>query len=489
MVLASIPFLLLLDPGSTTASSSTHDRRVEQPKRMRYNEDMQASSSADLSAVKTNAVPEVLAHFYMDQYPTITMDPETGAHPASAPSSSLKLNQMVEILGVLDEEENLPLGDVDMEENLKEGNSDTDFQASFSMMQEDETTVIPAHIPRLHVLWYRTTTIDAIEPAWEEFPSEFTESPLRQAWTQVGAGGGWNVVSQALWMLLHSQAERDPATGMVRSLPEEGTLGCVSLNLVLPSKVAEDSHSCDMAEFIVYTLQRLVLHCQLLTLSNKQGTTSTPLTAIQAPRKMDGRLQSTALQQPAGSLLILDLRDWNASTHPDDAHHPFHAIRQICRHHVLHYMFEGGLKIPFEADYRVLVLSSPMKQPLVPCSLSMQVPYLGVADIKHNWATLLDPLLIPIRARLQRHRIRSQGTTLRLDESVIERSQQDFCERRRRIREGAMHGASVDEVDFHRWLTLCRMHARMRGANVATLPDWEKALDLDDGMVRSFNNV
>jgi Mini-chromosome maintenance replisome factor len=518
------PMMLVSIPHTSDASTpgSNCSRAYENPcdshlaKRVRYDDPDAPPSSVAEKPVPAVA-PEVVAQFYLDQYPMPDISAEASDNVSRSSSHSLKLNQMVEILGILEEgtvaadpnDQNMGVEENHPTHRSNNNMHDMDYQeSSIMLLEEQEITVIPSHIPRLHVLWYRTVTMDHEDEENDASATRISPSiaaSLYHAWNKVGLTdcsvndkdptiGGWTAVSQVLGLLLHSQAERDPATGIVRSAPHNAsTLGCVSLNLLFPNADEEPmgENRRDVAEFISYTMKGLVPHCQVLTFSNNpdSASMSTPLMAIQAPHKMCGRLRSTALQQPAGTLFIVDVRNWNAESgnHRDDAHHPFHSLRQICRHHLLQYMFDGGMQIPFEADYRVLVLSNAMSQHLIPCTLAMQVPSLVLGNVEQDWTTVLDPLLIPIRADVQRLRSQKATGTMRLDELVIERSQQEFCDRRRRSRDNKS-GTKVDEADLHRWLTLCRIHALSRSSNMAEIEDWEAALKLDDFMLDSLKN-
>jgi Mini-chromosome maintenance replisome factor len=525
MLLMSIPHTTDI-PTQCTNRSNVNDNECDHhlSKRVRYDDSDFPPSSTEKS--EPTVAPEVVAQFYLEQYPI--HDTSGNSDATSRPSvPSLKLNQVVEILGVLQEgtvatDPNDDDMAVDENHPSRHSNNDMDGMgnqgSSMMLLEDQETTVIPSHIPRLHVLWYRTLFIDDEDEeneAMATLTSPSTAEPIFHAWSKVGLTnsgvkdndptlGGWNAVAQAVWLLLHSQAERDPTTGIVRSAPHHAsTLGCLSLNLLFPNADDEpvgDNH-CDVAEFISFTMKRLVPHCHILTFSSNHATASmgTPLTAIQAPHKICGRLRSTALQQPAGTMLIVDVRNWKAESsndiHREDADHPFHSLRQICRHHMLQYIFEGGMQIPFEADYRVLVLSNAMTQHLVPCTSTMQLPSSCVGNLKRDWSTLLDPLLIPIRADLQRNRSYCANRIIHLDDSVIESSQQEFCERRRRSRDTKCAKINtgvkelVDEADFHRWLTLCRVHAKSRRSNVAEKVDWDESLKLDDSMVYSLKKT
>jgi Mini-chromosome maintenance replisome factor len=545
-------------PGvSNNPSPACHNNdRCENAKRVRYDtnpsprmEDPTATQPFFNKESVAAVVPEVVAKFYLDQYPidqngtidqTATLTSGSGSNHRSK-SSPLQLNQMVEILGVLEDdqflcmhEENENLMDdtagprpppfsnhhgnqLDVEDRMEYVTS------SATLLEENEATILPLHIPRLHVLWYRIVSIDDDDDVEETGVSNAHRLPatpanakeLHQAWMKVVATkdecnigenhNAWKIASEAIWMLLHSKAERDSVTGLVKATPHnESILGCASLNIVLPVSATtsttvtttEDPYCCDMAGFLVYTLQRLVPHCHQLILSN-YDVSSTPLTAIQAPHKLFGRLRSTSLQLPAGSVLIVDIRKWQENTkchtyNHDDVNHLLHSIRQICRHHMLSYKFEGGVQIPFEADYRVLVLSNSVTQHFIPSTLTMQLPSSAFCfSLPNNWSSQLDPLLLPIRSCIQHNRCTVHNSSIHLDQSVIDRAQQDFCHRRSRSRNSGTttmttenrHVKEVDEVDFHRWLTLCRIHARSRGTNVAEIIDWEYAIQLDDAML------
>ena len=105
---------------------------------------------------------------------------------------------------------------------------------------------------------------------------------------------------------------------------------------------------------------------------------------------------------------------------------------------------------------------------------------LGVADGDGGMSTSSPALLLALREYLQQCRRGQQHPNntcnIGLDKAVLTVAQGDFLKRRSVSREHA------GEADFHRWLTLCRLHARSRRAAVADTSDWSSALALDDAM-------
>jgi hypothetical protein len=160
-------------------------------------------------------------------------------------------------------------------------------------------------------------------------------------------------------------------------------------------------------------------------------------------------------------------------------------VQELTQGHKLPYRFDGGIKIPFEADLRVIVLATNVSKKLLACTLQVHCDYRAPAQ------PLTVTTLPAVRDVLTS--VRGKGQTLcpnpniALSAKVLERAQQDFIERRATARNANM--PAVTERDFHRWLTLTRLQARSRQVKTTEVEDWKLALALDDAMVASLQTI
>jgi Mini-chromosome maintenance replisome factor len=586
------------DEKRTNIASSYHPL-----KRMRYETDhttLQPSITQNTHQQQheNKSVPalpaKVLANFYFDQYPKMYNDNhatiDTTTSEDEQHDSMLQLNQMVEIVGIIDNEsitdDTLDSSPMEMEENdgmycyplhssdewnmtdSTNGNVSIDATAAAAAATQNND-VKP--LSRVHVLYYRIVDLENDDgdeninknqdnptlPTTSTFDKSPAVAPYRSLlsiWKDIRLGSTintslheshdnyWDVVSQALWMTLNSKAEqatkptRNTAIDVVRP-----ALGCASLNIVLPHRTDVGNHQNDcIVSFLILTVQALVQpHCCHViklndsNINSKNETASTLQHVLKSPQKLFGRMQSSALQLPSGSTLIVDVRSMMGNNDPsmdandmkpnyDNPNHTLYAIRQVCRYFQLSYRFDGGVEIPFLADYRVIVVSDTTTQHLVPCTITIPPIHVpgpssivkATASTNSKSFSLIQKhsdkfdasMLAPLRDRLRKCRSYSTTTTvMRLQDAVIERAQQDFCHRRRQQYENQKYdpmssstsssaAASslltfptpekrrIDEEDFHRWLTICRIHARCRGVTCAELVDWDYALVLEDAM-------
>ena len=167
------------------------------------------------------------------------------------------------------------------------------------------------------------------------------------------------------------------------------------------------------------------------------------------------------------------------------------ALKQLTATHKISYSFDGDIRIPFEADVRIIVLSTRSRKKLLPCCLqvecdSTRVP---VASEEGDLGRRLEPvrkMLAASRAPLQNVKGRKKyHNNIDFSTSLLKRAQQDFIDLRTQARQDPSSKAMPSERDFHRWLTLTRLFARSRRSETAELPDWKQALRLDNAMLQT----
>ena len=358
-------------------------------------------------------------------------------------------------------------------------------------------------------------------------------SPL-QVWTNAfGPTVEDSSVWQALFLTLISQAERTPQEGMMHRTLQQQALGCVSLQLQVGNHQDENSPSSSSSS-ADRLFDELIGFLRLVSpvVASVNLVKDSAVLVQGGPRKEQGRLLPTLWQLPKGATLVIRYDDPEevgedttmtttttmmavvddddnvdrAGRRRDNVNQ--HALLdELLSQHRISYSFEGGVKIPFEADYRIIVVTNnKTRQGLLPCALccTMNDDDHG-GGMEDNSASgrfqLDDPMQVQqLKQALSKARssVGSGGNNLRLPRNVLEQAQQDFLERRghgRQGKDGNPKETDLDhrrgawnrpqdvpkEEDFHRWLTLTRLFARARGStNEANPADWESALRLDD---------
>ena len=392
----------------------------------------------------------VLAKFYYEQY---------------ASPNRVRLNEVVEIIGVLDhEEENSDLEVMAEEPNMMDWSFD-------SHGADGALSSIPAKTPRVHVLHFRSclsldqTPQPHLSP--KILPSPHTQFAKAMSLPESPA-------TAALYLTLLSRAEREQKTAGstafgAPSLTQFGTtLGCASLNLILP-----DVHACQgMQSLLEKQLSQLVPVFQSLSVT-PEALAST----LNCPAKRKGRIAPHALQFPMGSTLILNLSKMTPGKLSAAQTCALKGLQALTRSHKLDYQFEGNIRISFEADWRIIVLSTPATHKLLPCTMTARV---SSAESTPNHENTIIGAMAAVRSSLQAS---MAFGNIALAPAVLQRAPQDFCKLREAARQQGNQRMIVEE-DFHRWLTWCRLWARSRGSAVAEECDWEQAVALDQALVK-----
>jgi hypothetical protein len=420
----------------------------------------------------------VLAKLYYDQYPQS--------------KEKLRLNDLVETIGIV---------------------SMDPWEADFSNNVEDFGILSPplpppSRLPRLHVLSFRRVDLDTVVAATqqesssnlqhchEEQPSLTQELSLSrslckdplEAWTNhCCLSLDSTTLAETLFLTLVAKAERKrhgEVHGDIQRGPQHA-LGSASVQLVCPNDRAAD---------LLYRKLHQFLHqlCPVVAGIDFTSSNDLPPGIVSVPSKESGRIWLNPWQLPPGSTLLIRAPNaWN--------HHPTirPIVEELCAQHRLAYKFEGGMKVPFDADYRIIVVSSSSQQDPLTCTLQLTLNDLVTEDAETTSLFPTNPqTLQELRQALAQGRSQSQSssttTNVGLPPSVLEQAQQDFLQRRGHARSSAQSSttpttAMPEEADFHRWLTLTRLYARARSSSMATAADWESALELDDTIRCSYS--
>lgn len=432
-------------------------------------------------------------------------------------SNRLCLNEVVELVGVL---------------SLDPMDADFSQQQSGAMPAPDEwndvhdfgcmTLPPPSLLPRLHVLCYNRVNLERAAPLESTGTTNVEETSNNQQDDDDDDRGfaiqvlakhvfsGNQDAAEALLMACMSMAERQEVsqgTWVPTKTPNETTLGCASLNLVLSSQ-----ESCSkMSNRLQQILSQILPIVGSVDLSReKLGKT-----VVSPAKDESGRLApQSPLQLPKGSALIINESTLTEGRIEARAEETLRVLHSLTHGHSIPYRFEGMMSYQFEADYRVIVVSKSTGggegSKLLPCSLTMKLPdeVLAMEDASTP-VMLSEEECERIRTYLAKCRCKpneKEVFNVPLPKALLEQAQTDFIEKRvehrkkaeerKRMQAMAVDGAAIQlestepaeigEADFHRWLTVARLEARSRipegSPEAVANQTWADTLRLDEAM-------
>ena len=282
--------------------------------------------TSDAKRVRRSGETDVKAYFYYDQYPS------DGASDKN--SARLRLNELVEVVAIAtpptDDAEHAPVLSAQQQGNLN------DMLSLFRNDDLEESMADHNRLPLWHVLWFRRVRL----------MEEDAQRPIQQ---QQQPSLPFDVLSA--W--LHSHAQRRSDGNPIVRADDGSCLGCVSLEWVV-------SHPTTDVPAIVALLQPACPVVRVITTPDGDDDELIP------ERKATGRLQATPLQLPPGAIVVID------ATKTSSAKNKNPALVQLCQQFQLEYRFAGGVSISMEADYRIVVVSSPSTRGTIPCTLTLQ---------------------------------------------------------------------------------------------------------------------
>ena len=393
----------------------------------------------------------------------------------------LRLNDMVEFVGIL---------------------SMDPWEADFASLQQNDNDAVffsfgttppppPSRLPRVHVLSYKIVDMDTFGRShcisqhqlkqqheevvmdYGEQPSIIMESPpttpstapLKDIATSVFKDP---VLAEAICMTLLSKAQRESAGSMQRVSALQHAVGCLSLQIS-----ANHDTSKQVYQQLSMTLQEICPNLATVDLSKQRKNDGTLF-----PASFNGRLGPTPWQLPRGSTLLIHWGNDTCLSSPQDKECLYDLVRQ----HRMSYTFDGGMQVPFDADYRIIVVTSNRNNDTrLPCSIKME---------------LSEDLELPSIMDDEQHQLLSQfrmslaearfwGNNIGFFSSpqeVLKKAEQYFLDARAKARTN--NTVPPQEEDFHRWLTLTRLQARSQargkfGCASANMQDWERAVSLE----------
>lgn len=364
----------------------------------------------------------------------------------------LKLNQIVELIGVL---------------------SLDPFEADFDVTDDPfgvDRLIIPppSLLPRLHVLCVTQVDLEGTSKP-ENSVSEDEKKRILQYLTEQLGG---ETTAEALLMVLLSLAERQPdAHGAFIPVMtmSETTLGCASLNLILPDEGACVAMQGTL-ERVLRQFLPIVASCSLAELGR----------SLVSPEKTNsGRLIPSPLQLPKGAAIIINEATIQPGPIEPRSLATLAALSNLSRSHTVPYRFNAMIPYQWEADYRVIVLSASNRcvgSKLMPCGLHHVVHDV----IPSSRAILPKETVNAISSYLTRVRTMTAPHHKILLDDVLEDAQREFIKRRIQARQSGT--TECGEQDLHRWIALTALQTRSRGAMRATLQDWNASLCLDETM-------
>jgi len=293
---------------------------------------------------------------------------------------------------------------------------------------------------------------------------------------------------------------------MIRAGPMERALGCFSLQISTPDVASSRTLFQHLANDVLPKMCPVVAAVDLF---RREEASEQEL--LSAPYKdATGRLRPCPLQLPPGSVLIVHYHEPSLSTNNSGNKSFKAALHELVQHHRLPYRFQGDVILPFESDYRIIVVTTQTQQ--LPCTTTVLAKNAGMGPEASS--TSDEETVHMLRETLASGRDCADRTgrksSLKLSSLLLERAQQDFLTRRRQAYDAKQQQQSVGrepsksslpgEDDFHRWLNITRLQAKSRHAAhcrpvasgdmdsddaapaewEATVEDWEVALQLDD---------
>ena len=426
----------------------------------------------------------------------------------------LMLNDVVSMVGVL----SMNPWDADFSgqqsSSMSSTNNCMDCNGWESTMAITNTMPPPSRLPRLHVLSYRRIDLDSLagrainvekrnfyktgsnnddemqseregvrgasfrpesdsdddsEVEWSGFPTaeKSTQSSGVTSLLQDSPSGSLSSPDavpwiRALWMCLLSEADRRCVNStdgaVVRAGPAERALGCVSLQLSTPDVASAKSLYRNLTENILPGVCPVVAAVDL---------TETTTESIVPLKDNNGRLQPCPLQLPKGSVLLvhcpppsIDISN-NVSGKKENDKLIQIILRELVQHHRIPYRFEGGVMIPFEADYRVIIVTTQTQD--FPCTLTALTRASAATPMAEPSTARRCPTKPELREILVKGRsLNNNKDSLKFSSVLLERAQRDFLERRRRCHDLSASSSLPGEDDFHKWLTLTKAQTKIR---------------------------
>jgi hypothetical protein len=473
-------------------------------------------------------------HLYRPDHDTIKIDADADDEEEKSRQRGgrLMLNDVVSIIGVL----SVNPWEADFSNQRIE---DDDDEWGYGTSSLGPTLPPPSRLPRLHVLSYQKLNLDDLtlrllataaesSSVTTETEDEMTTTTTTEVTTvpyvpsvlstQLSGYTNRDVLTQALWMCLLSKAERrnndNGHCEMVRAGPTERSVGCLSVQLSTPDLASSRALFHLLGGTVLPETCPVVATVDLSPKAGDDDFVTPPF------KDTNGRLKPSPLQLPSGSVLLVHYPGGHATTSSSIQE----AMHEMVQHHRLPYRFEGDVILPFEADYRVIVVTTQTQR--LPCTISVLTKRHGNTEesqsVNNNINNNKSARLLRETMARSRGNINRDGSknSLTLSPSLLERAQQDFLDRRQRAYKSKHNQITTatgsnelspsvpGEDDFHRWLNLTKLQAKSRLSTKihqneeddimndeqqsnkweANVEDWEIALQLDDAILQGCHH-
>lgn len=248
----------------------------------------------------------------------------------------LRLNDLVEMVGVF---------------------SMDPWEAEFSTEDDFFGAVPPppSRLPRLHVLTYRILELDSMTPTMfgdsktTGYESKQLPDPNTNALDLLTDTLKNPLLAETLLMGLHSTAERqeiknqEQETSLEMQRAPQHAVGCASLQLSTSNSKALFDHLEGIIKGICPVMVSIDLSQHRISSPSKEDSLDSQHT-ITPPSYINGRLNPNCLQLPKGSTILV---------HVDDScRMNIDLLVELVSQHRIAYVFDGGMNVPFDADYR-----------------------------------------------------------------------------------------------------------------------------------------
>ncbi|EOY20171.1 hypothetical protein QUC31_005796 [Theobroma cacao] len=351
------------------------------------------------------------------------------------PESELKLNDVVEFIGVLTFDSELAL--------------EKDDELSNSFYDDALVYLPPNKVPRLHCIIHRKLAVhDFLQgfPIMEPKPhlvKEIREALFRHLTVVLGNDG-----VAAHFMLLHLLSK-------VHARADDVAVGKLSLNLIGLSKESVSVFGTRLSQAVKNLLP--FTHCIPLTLEYLN-------TASLAPKKdyQTNRLIPGVLQLPEGSHLMVDETQLESGTLNSNGIENTKLLKNLMEFQKVEYDFQY-YKMEMAADVQLLIFSEGKSNivpadvviPFQPSSLgSSEIP---VAEAVEAWRWYLATV------RSLPHSIGSEMQK-EVEDDLVAARQAD---------------RSLGSQDFNRWLTMARLVSTSFGETSLSMEHWQMVKELE----------
>ena len=437
----------------------------------------------------------VLAHLYYDN--------DNDHHDND---KRLKLNQIVELVGVLSPSQTSTPEDHDhsspatsssrLMRNMHDPSSSMLLDEYDPVWNDDHSEQEEEHLPTLNVLVHRVLTMEEygeqlqlqtkqdLEPEDSSMTMEEQlhddDDMILQTLSEALYGSNHSnssdtsdtrTAAHALWWTLLSQAEpqRHTTSTQYDNDHTQPAVGCASLNLVV-------QNGSTSSTALWQRLTQLCRHVCPVVASLDVTRAALERHDICTPGKTQhnhNRMQASPLQLPDGAIVVLHLGNLQPGVLSPTAQATLQALQQLTSQHTVDYTYDAWTTLPMRTNVRVICVSTPASKSLLPCTLNVTLngsTSTTTMEYSPHKLTALRQYLAQARA----------PTSIGLSAEVLQAVQDEFCQRRQQ--QNSMNHTINSEQLLHVWMNGLRLEARRQGQTEATVHHLQRVLQVVDSI-------